>query len=182
MSTRTEQRGNAEQSVDQCAVQATVGMETEDSYDRLESSVNALVSLRETEKPDEEENPVEQDANWLEKLPGAVIGQDPKRLSNRERALIVWEEPKNGESVEGVEGRDWVYNYLRLLDSGDYAKLVPAGRKKVTEPGSRESFRELLTERDAITPGRKLVRCGSALIVRFPDPAPGFRQAGTPKT
>ena len=142
----------------------------------------ALVSLRETKKPDEEENPMEQDADWLEKLPGTVIDQDPKKLSNRERALIVWEEPKNGESVEGVEGRDWVYNYLRLLDSGDYAKLVPAGRKKVTEPGSRESFRDLLTERDAITPGRKRVRCGSARNVQFPDPSSGFGQVGKPKT
>ena len=106
----------------------------------------------------------------------------PKKLNNRERALIVWEEPRNGERVEGVEGRDWVYNYLRLLDSGDYAKLVPAGRKKVTEPGSRESFRDLLTERDAITPRRKRVRCGSARNVRFPDPSSGFGQVGTPKT
>ena len=67
MSTRTEQRGSAETSVDQSAVQATVDMETEDSDDRLESSVYALVSLRETKKPDEEENPVEQDADWFEK-------------------------------------------------------------------------------------------------------------------
>ncbi len=81
MSTRTEQKGNAEKSVDQSAVQATVGTETEDSEGRLESSVYGLVSLRETEKLDEEETPVEQDAHWLEKLPGAVIGQDPKKLS-----------------------------------------------------------------------------------------------------
>ena len=51
-----EQKENAEKSVDQSAVQATVGTETEDSDDRLESSVYALVSLRETKKPDEEES------------------------------------------------------------------------------------------------------------------------------
>ena len=62
-----EQKENAEKSVDQSAVQATVGTETEDSEGRLESSVYALVSLRETKKPDEEENPVEQDADWLGK-------------------------------------------------------------------------------------------------------------------
>jgi hypothetical protein len=96
-----EQKENAEKSVDQSAVQATVGTETEDSDDRLESSVYALVSLRETKKPDEEENPVEQDADWFEKKNCPELSLVPKKLSNRERALIVWEEPRNGERVEG---------------------------------------------------------------------------------
>ena len=148
----------------------------------MESSVSVLVSLRETEESAEQEGAVSQNADWVRKLPGAVIDQDPKDLINRERAFVVWEEPRAGEIVDGIEGRDWVYNYLKLLDSGDYARLVPAGRKKVAESGSRESFRELLTERDAITPGRKLVRCGSALIVRFPNPSSEFGKVGPAKT
>ena len=64
-----------------------MGVETEDSEDRLESSVSVLVSLRETEKLDEQEDPVDQDPNWIRKLPGAVVDHDPKELSYRERAV-----------------------------------------------------------------------------------------------
>ena len=64
-----------------------MGVETEDSEDRLESSVSVLVSLRETKKLDEQEDPVDQDPNWIRKLSGAMVDHDPKELSNRERAV-----------------------------------------------------------------------------------------------
>jgi len=53
-------------------------------------------------------------------------------LCNRERLVTAWEVPMEGVIVEGVEGRDWVYNYLKPLETGEYEKLVPSGRKKVT--------------------------------------------------
>ena len=100
MSTRVEEKNNTGEAVEQSAeketaVHANISTETEDSEDRLESSVSVLVSLRETEESAEQEGAVSQNADWVRKLPGAVIDQDPKDLINRERAFVVWEEPRS---------------------------------------------------------------------------------------
>ena len=168
-----------------CIVSSSVGVETEDSEEKLERSATVLVALRnnvalEAEKGDaDEEDTTEQ---WLEHLPDIVTGQDPRLLCNRERLVTAWEVPMEGECVEGVEGRDWVYNYLKPLETGEYERLVPRGRKKVTQPGSRDAFIDVLCEENAITPGRALVKCKDAYVVRFPCPPATSWSIDAPRT
>ena len=164
---------------------SSVGAETEDSEEKLERSATVLVALRNDaavstgEDDEEEDTPTGQ---WLEQLPDVVVGQDPQVLCNRERLVTAWEVPLEGEIVEGVEGRDWVYNYLRPLETGEYEKLVPSGRKKITQPGSHDAFINVLCEENAITPGRALVKCKDAYVVRFPCPPATTWNLDAPKT
>ena len=164
---------------------SSVGAETEDSEEKLERSATVLVALRNNESVNTEESDKEEEdttGTWLEQLPDVVIGQDPRTLCSRERLVTTWEVPLEGESVDGVEGRDWVYNYLKPLETGEYDKLVPSGRKKVTQPGSRDSFIDVLCEENAITPGRALVKCKDAYVVRFPCPPATTWRIDAPKT
>jgi len=55
-----------------------------------------------------------------------------------------WVRPDRGESIIGVEGIDWKYDFTIVDDAGFYATMVRAGRRRVMEPGTRGSFVELL--------------------------------------
>ena len=106
---------------------SSVSAETEDSEEKLERSATVLVALRNNaalaaEKDDADEEDTTE--HMLEHLPDIVTGQDPRLLCNRERLVTTWEVPMEGECVEGVEGRDWVYNYLKPLETGEYERLV----------------------------------------------------------
>jgi hypothetical protein len=164
-------------------VSSVDGAETEESEDRLERSAVVLSALRnDTSMIGDVEEEEEITEEYLKQLPSAVVGQDPHMLCNKERVMTRWEVPTAGEIVDGIEGRDWVYNYLKLLETGDYEKLVPSGRKKVTPPGSREAFINLLCEENAITPGRALMSCQNAFVVRFPIPPATMWRIDAPRT
>jgi len=55
-----------------------------------------------------------------------------------------WVRPERGESIIGVEGVDWKYDFTSVDDAGFYVTMVRAGRRRVMEPGTRGSFVELV--------------------------------------
>jgi hypothetical protein len=92
-------------------------------------------------------------------------------ISVAKRRLIAWEKPREGESVLGEEGIDWVWNYAEHSGE-DYGKLVRADRKIVCEPGSREAFEKFLKSGVLMTeclPGKK----EACKLLVFPEPEDG---------
>ena len=70
----------------------------------------------------------------------------------------VWVEVIAGETVEGTEGVDWVWNYFKRLGPRQYGKLKRAGLPTTTEsPGTHESALKMLTERRFLRSGQSLL-------------------------
>ena len=81
-----------------------------------------------------------------------------------------------GESVVGYESIDWVYDCRRADDTGFWVKMVPLARRRVLEPGSRESFEWLLRRSDEC--GWTTFSAAGCLIVRLEDLRSGWMKDG----
>jgi hypothetical protein len=67
----------------------------------------------------------------------------------------VWVEVIAGETVEGTEGVDWVWNYFKRLGPRQYGKLKRAGLPTTTEcPGTHESALKMLMEHRFLRSGQ----------------------------
>ena len=86
-----------------------------------------------------------------------------------------WVDPEVGESVVGNELSDWVYDYRRRGVEGDgrWFRLVARDRKRVPEPGSRESFEELLRRSDEC--GWRTFLAAGCLMIGFRDLRSGWK-------
>jgi hypothetical protein len=70
----------------------------------------------------------------------------------------VWVEVIAGETVEGTEGVDWVWNYFKRLGPRQYGKLKRAGLPTTTEsPGTHESAIKMMMERRFLRSGQSLL-------------------------
>ena len=78
-----------------------------------------------------------------------------------------------GESWEGIEGRDWMKDpYNRLVDGPDgFDFALRIGRRRVTTPGTFESFTDLVENRTIYRDSVSLLEIhGNAYVVVFPKP------------
>ena len=83
-----------------------------------------------------------------------------------------WERPDEGESVVGIERSDWMFDGGHVDGNGDWLKLVRKDRKRVPEPGTRESFEMLVglcEER-----GWSTYEAAGCLMIRFRDIRDGW--------
>jgi hypothetical protein len=75
-----------------------------------------------------------------------VYGANPENLTNSgANDDAEFEEHDEGEARVGVEGRDRMWNPFRKLAGGGFDFVVRKGRnKRIVEPGSEESFNQIL--------------------------------------
>jgi hypothetical protein len=72
-----------------------------------------------------------------------------------------------GESVVGYESIDWVYDCRRVDDAGVWVKMVSRERRRIPEPGSRESFECLFRRSDEC--GWTTFSAAGCMMIRFRD-------------
>ena len=92
---------------------------------------------------------------------------------NWEEIKTDWVDPEIGKSVVGNELSDWVYDYRRRGVDGRWLRLVARDRKRVPEPGSRESFEELLRQSDEC--GWRTFLAVGCLMIGFRDLRSGWK-------
>ena len=76
-----------------------------------------------------------------------------------------WVDPEVGETVLGNELADWVFDCRRVDEEGKWVRMVSGSRKRVPEPGSRESF-EAMVRRSELC-GWTTYTAAGCLMIRF---------------
>jgi hypothetical protein len=118
-------RRNVEESV-------TESLSSEDSVDR---GARELIAMRFAETHEETPDDTE----------SFVTNANPQRLVNSGiHDDLVFEVHDDDEEKVGVEGRDWMSNPFKRLDTGGFDFVVRVGRRKMEHmPGTWESFQAI---------------------------------------
>ena len=146
-----QQRG--EQPLASTADNLTEGVSTDDS---VEGIARELAGMR---------NVVEENVQY-------VYRADPLKLMNSgENDLVVFVEHDVGEERVGLERRDWMWNPMKRVAGGGFDFVVRADRKKTgIEPGTHESFMEIVEGRTRYGLTKLQEIHGDVRVISFPEP------------
>ena len=101
-----------------------------------------------------------------------VYRADPLKLMNSgENDLVVFVEHDVGEERVGLERHDWMWNLMKRVAGGGFDFVVRADRKKRgIEPGTHESFMEIVEGRTRYGLTKLQEIHGDVRVISFPEP------------